>query len=337
MFENLIFLLFAVSITYLANKKNLIPNFTGDPHQKFFKQEKVPLIGGILILISLSRFYLNDIIILSFVAIFLVGFLSDSKILSSPKLRFFLQLIVVSSLIFYFKIEVTPTRIDFIDNLLLNKTSSLIFSIFCFMILINGSNFIDGLNGLLLGYVLLIIFVLKLNGFITFYEMGETKMNYLIFSFIFIIFLNYLNYLFLGDGGAYLLGLFIGYVLVSIYNSYSIISPYYIILLLWYPCFGNLFSLLRKFINAKSPFKPDNKHLHQLIFLFLKSKIKRNDLNVNIISSLMINFFNLCIFMVASINPSLTIFQLELLLLCLFTYCLIYFILDKKARLVSKK
>ena len=83
MFENLIFLLFAVSITYLANKKNLIPNFTGDPHQKFFKQEKVPLIGGILILISLSRFYLNDIIILSFVAIFLVGFLSDSKILSS--------------------------------------------------------------------------------------------------------------------------------------------------------------------------------------------------------------------------------------------------------------
>ena len=32
------------------------------------------------------------------------------------------------------------------------------------MILINGSNFIDGLNGLLLGYFLLILFILyKLN------------------------------------------------------------------------------------------------------------------------------------------------------------------------------
>ena len=32
-----------------------------------------------------------------------------------------------------------------------------IFTTFCLMILINGSNFIDGLNGLLLGYSLLII------------------------------------------------------------------------------------------------------------------------------------------------------------------------------------
>ena len=39
---------------------------------------------------------------------------------------------------------------------------------------------------------------------------------------------------------------------------------------LWYPCFENLFSIIRKFNFKKSPISPDNKHLHQLLFIFLK-------------------------------------------------------------------
>ncbi len=340
MIENFIFFIFVLVLTYVTNKKNLFPNFTGDVHQKFFDEKKIPLIGGIFVLVMLLRFYFvqNYFINLIFLSIFLIGFFSDSKVLSSPRFRLYLQLLITTIFVFYFKIEVTPTKLDFFDNLLQNPFLSYSFSIFCFMILINGSNFIDGLNGLLLGYILLIFFTLTTNNLISFSGLDQLEIYYLFYSLILIIILNYFNFLYLGDSGAYLLGLFIGYILVTIYNSSAIVSPYYIILLLWYPCFENLFSLVRKFLNSKSPVKPDNKHLHQLIFLFLKYKLKsKNNLLINIFSSLMINFYSLIIFFIASKNPNITILQLKLILVSIFIYCFLYYILNKKFHLFIKK
>ena len=86
--------------------------------------------------------------------------LSDLKILDSAKKRFFIQIIIVLSFTFVVQLEVTPTKIIFFDNMIENTYWSFIFTTFCLMILINGSNFIDGLNGLLLGYSLLIILTL---------------------------------------------------------------------------------------------------------------------------------------------------------------------------------
>ena len=86
--------------------------------------------------------------------------LSDLKILNSAKKRFFIQTIIVLSFTFFAQLEVTPTKIIFFDNMIENTYWSFIFTTFCLMILINGSNFIDGLNGLLLGYSLLIILTL---------------------------------------------------------------------------------------------------------------------------------------------------------------------------------
>ena len=113
------------------------------------------------------------------------------------------------------------------------------------MILINGSNFIDGLNGLLLGYFLLILFILyKLNLLTILIFLIVFIYFFIILIFIFI--LNFINQLFLGDGGAYSLSFLFGFVLIYIYNSTEFITPYFIILLLWYPCFENLFSIIRK-------------------------------------------------------------------------------------------
>ena len=35
---------------FITNKKNFLPNYSGDNHQKFFNEKKIPLIGGFLIL-----------------------------------------------------------------------------------------------------------------------------------------------------------------------------------------------------------------------------------------------------------------------------------------------
>ena len=336
--EYLIFLILIFLITFVANKKKFLLNYSGSDHQKFLGSRNIPLIGGFFLLFCLLKIFYDKNIYynLAFLLIFFVGFSSDSKLLSSPKIRLFLQLLIVSIFIIYFDIHVTPTRIEFVDNFFQNNTYSIIFSIFCFMILINGSNFIDGLNGLSLGYFLIIFLNLEINGLISISEFSNVGINFLLFSLLIILVLNYFNFLYLGDAGSYLLAFFTGFFVVSLYNSTETVSPYYIILLFWYPCFEILFSLMRKYFQKKSPFKADNEHLHQLIFLYFKKKLNgRNTVILNDLSSIAINSFNFILIFLASKNPNLTSLQLKLIIIALVIYCLTYILCKKK--LIFKK
>ena len=85
--------------------------------------------------------------------------------------------------------------------------------------------------------------------------------------------MNFSNQLFLGDSGSYSLSFVTGVTLINIYNLNQQITPYFIILLLWYPCFENLFSIFRKIISKKNPLKPDNGHLHYHLYSFLLKNI----------------------------------------------------------------
>ena len=102
------------------------------------------------------------------------------------------------------------------------------------------------------------------------------------------------------------------------------ISPYFIIVLLWYPCFEILFSILRKFKFKKSPIKPDTKHLHQLVFFYISKTFKINDNVNNTLSANLINFYNLLIFGIASLNINNSQLQIFILLISIFLYCYIY-------------
>ncbi len=340
MIEFILYLLLIFFSTFVANKKEILPNYSGDSHQKFLNEKKIPLIGGFLILpLLFLSFSEKDIffVIISCL-IFIIGFLSDSKILSSPKKRFILQLIIVSLFVFYSNIEVTPTRIEPIDKILQGNFLGLFFSIFCIMILINGSNFIDGLNGLLLGYFLIIIITLYYFNLIDPQIIDQKKQVFLITAFLILLLLNYSNFFYLGDAGSYLTGFILGYILISIYNfeiisnpSYNVISPYYIVLLLWYPCLENLFSLSRKLLNKKSPSLADNQHLHQLIYLYVKKRFNfKTNLIPNILSSFLINIFNIFLIFISSMNTYQTKTQILLICIATFLYCSIYFLLKKK-------
>ena len=76
----------------------------------------------------------------------------------------------------------------------------------------------------------------------------------------------------MGDGGSYLIGLIIGYYLIDISNLNVDVSPYYVAVLLWYPAFENLFSLVRRSLKKIDISQPDNYHLHQMIYKILKKK-----------------------------------------------------------------
>ena len=84
------------------------------------------------------------------------------------KKRLLFQFLILIFLANGLELEILNTRIGFVDNLINNKYINLLFVVFCLLILINGSNFIDGLNGLLIGYYLAISIILIKIGYFDF-------------------------------------------------------------------------------------------------------------------------------------------------------------------------
>ncbi len=320
------FLCFIFLNKFLIKNKILL-NYSGSIHQKFSGLTNVPLTGGILIFFSILYFYFNEIqpIIYLFSLLFILGLATDLKIIASPKMRFLIQAILIFLIVYFSDLKISSTRVYLIDILISNSLFSYIFSTFCLLILINGSNFIDGLNGLLIGYYLLISIIFYQSGFFNFLDIE--KNNFLFFTLVlFILFIfNILKKSFMGDTGAYILGFIYGYLLIKIYIENQIFSPFFVILLLWYPCFENLFSILRKFQLKKSPIKPDSNHLHQILFHYLKKKYKLRSISANNNASLIILLYNLIIFCVGIQNISNTQFQIILLIINILIYCAIYF------------
>ena len=319
----------------LIFKKNrfFIDNQSYSKHKKLASKNKNTLLtGGLSFLIIFCVLVPGNFQLKLFCAlIFLIGLLSDLNFINSPIKRFIIQTLIITVFIFQFKSNVAYTNILFLDFFLEYKIISYFFTIYCFLILINGTNFIDGLNGLVLGYyflsfLTLLIFILNKN--INFdYSLIITVLIILIINYPF----NLIGNNFLGDSGSYLIAFISGYIFVDFYQTYSDVSALFIVALLWYPAFENLFSIIRKKINKKNASKPDTNHLHQLIFKFLKNSFKNKKIN-NIASGLIINFYNLIVFFTAYFlsNNSIGLSILLLTNIILYTSC--YYLLLKKVK-----
>ena len=320
-------ILFIILINKLLRKNFFLISATGDKHQKFASSDKIPLSGGIFIYLALVFFY-NDSLNIFFFSTFLIlalGFFSDLKLIKSAIIRFIFQISIVTFFVVFNELRIIDTRIILLNELLESKLFNYLFVAFCILILINGSNFIDGLNTLNVGYYILIsliIYYLKLNGLIVY---QENFANYLLIILFIVFLINALNKFYLGDSGSYILGFIFSILLIEIYYQNSHLSPFFIVLLLWYPCFETLFSIIRKNFVRKSPMLPDTNHLHQLIFLFIKKKYNFKLFYSNIISANIINLYNALIFFIAVKYATNSQIQIFFILLNLFLYTAIYF------------
>ena len=301
-------------------------NFTGDKHQKFSSKEKVPLTGGLILLISFFFifFYYDFILSIYISLIFFLGLFSDLKLISSPKLRFLFQVLLLLSFVYFLQLEITNTRIIILDNMMKNDLFAYLFVVFCTLILINGTNFIDGLNTNVLGYFIILSFCIFQKEFYVLLDINKLQwMNWMYCLFVLFVF-NFFNQLFIGDNGAYLIGLLYSFFLIKFHYVNPLISPFYIVLLIWYPCFEILFSVIRKIKFNKSPFKPDNKHLHQMIFYIIKKNFKLKLVISNTLSANLINIYNIIIIFFASLNIYNSQYQILFLILNLIVYVFMY-------------
>ncbi len=325
-----IYLLLVFLCAYIFKKKGLLLNYSGESHQSFSNKKNVPLSGGIFMLIPIIFFLSSNIILIFFfISIFLIGFFSDRKILISPQKRFIFQTILILLFVTIVDLKIFSSKIELFDVLLKNEIFAYFFSSFCILILINGNNFIDGLNGLVISYSTIVLYFLWNLGLIENYVISDQSVNLILMLLIFLLLLNVSNILMIGDGGAYLLGFFLGYIIISSHINNPNISPYFYIALIWYPCFENLFSILRKLKQNFSPLSPDSKHLHQLVFFLVRKKLNLSMHFSNNLSSMLILFFNFLIIYISSLYPQNTLYQVKLITTSVILYYVIYTLLRK--------
>ena len=157
--NNLFILLIILIFTnFLFKSKDFLLSYTGLKHQSYIQQDKIPLSGGFVLLTFFLMNYnnLNIILNLYIFLFFLIGLIGDLNLFKSVMLRFFLQIILIIFFVMSLNISIIDLRVSFLNDILNNFYFNVFFISFCFLVLINGSNFIDGCNGLAIGYYLII-------------------------------------------------------------------------------------------------------------------------------------------------------------------------------------
>lgn len=131
----------------------------------------------------------------------------------------------------------------------------------------NAINIIDGFNGLASGFAVIVLvamaYVASVVGdrlvFSTSLTLAGALLGFMVWNWP-------SGKIFLGDGGAYLVGFLLAELSVLIVIRNPDVSPWFPLLLLIYPIFETLYSIYRRKLQDQlSPGQPDNRHLHQLV------------------------------------------------------------------------
>ena len=88
---------------------------------------------------------------------FLLGFMSDMVKRFLPVVRLLIQAFDLFGILMYFKLSIIDVRIDMVNDLLNFSFVTYLFTLFCVLVLMNGSNFMDGVNLLSIGYFLMVL------------------------------------------------------------------------------------------------------------------------------------------------------------------------------------
>lgn len=162
------------------------------------------------------------------------------------------------------------TRLDIpgVDYLMAYGIVSVIVTCFAVAGVANAFNLIDGYNGLA-GMVAVII-LMGLAYVAS--QVGDRAVMIAAFAAAggilgFLVWNYPRGLIFLGDGGAYLVGFLVAELSVLLVARNPQVSPWFPLLLAFYPIFETVFTIFRRIvIGKKHPGLPDAAHLHQLIY-----------------------------------------------------------------------
>jgi UDP-GlcNAc:undecaprenyl-phosphate/decaprenyl-phosphate GlcNAc-1-phosphate transferase len=290
---------------------------------KFFKIIDIPNVrsshiestirgGGIIIWISCLIYFLlynlrYPCFIIAISILGVISFWDDIKTISS-KYRLSVQLISLLILLY----EVYPMPYSFL---------SIPFIIVISLGIVNGFNFMDGINGITVSYSLISIFSFA---FLEKYMFHYIDINFIIFIFLSLIVFGFFNFrtkakVFAGDVGSVSIAFIFVFLQLLIYKKTE-----NIVFLFMFIVYGIdiIYTLLLRIKNKENILKAHRTHLFQL----LKNEKKIDPLLISIVYALLQLIFNIGLFYVWN---SSTLNQLIYLFFSISIYVSIYIAVRK--------
>jgi len=278
------------SIISVSRAKHLFDK----PDQRKSHTSDIPTLGGVAVFMGmvLPLAFLNGsafehqlkFIFIGMLILFFVG-IKDDLLVISPRTKLIAEIIAISIVAVLGDIRVTSFH-GLMGVDLLPYSVSILFTIFVFIVIINGFNLIDGIDGLSAGIG--IVSALSLGTWFllirdhSFAGFCFAVAGALMAFFRFNVF-GKANKIFLGDTGSLILGLSISILIVRFLESSltgTIVSredfpaPTLAIALLIIPLMDTLRVFTLRVLVGKSPFKPDRFHTHHKFLLLGFSHLK---------------------------------------------------------------
>jgi UDP-GlcNAc:undecaprenyl-phosphate GlcNAc-1-phosphate transferase len=237
-----------------------------------------PRIGGIAIAVGLViglgvECLLNRalcpwwLLLLCAVPAFTWGLIEDLTARGAVLVRFVLTAVAASLAFFLLDARITQLHVPGLDDLLAVPAFSFVFTLVAVAGVAHSINIIDGLNGLsgvvgLLASIGLAIVAAAVGE--SFVLSAACVLGASVGGFLMV---NYpRGRIFLGDGGAYLIGLLLAELSVMLVHRNSEVSPWFPLILLAYPIWETLFSMYRRKNRGQSTGQADCLHLHTLVY-----------------------------------------------------------------------
>jgi len=198
-----------------------------------------------------------------------------------PKARLFSIIFSAALLVFMVDFQLPKIDVPLIMDFFISYPFILsIILVFSLATLANGFNLVDGANGLLylcftsiLLAMLYLAYALNSIMFINVYSL-------LLLLTLCSLFFNYPSgKMFAGDLGAYCLGILVGFVTIVFFGKFENLITWYTLLILFYPIFELLFTMLRRYRQKKSIMSADTFHLHQIIYRHLNRRFSNKVAN----------------------------------------------------------
>jgi UDP-N-acetylmuramyl pentapeptide phosphotransferase/UDP-N-acetylglucosamine-1-phosphate transferase len=241
----------------------------------------VPRIGGVgiaagllvgacslLLTLNLPAMQLALLLLLCGLPAFAVGLMHDYTDTIAPRGR--LLATAVSAVLAFYVLgtAIRVTDIPGLDWLVSTAAGSLFLTVLAVAGISNAINIIDGLNGLAAMCVAIMLAAISYVAF----EVGDPFVGTLALVVLGAVLGFFLwnfpaGLIFLGDGGAYLLGFLVAEVALLLLVRNPEVSPLFPLLVCIYPVFETLFSIYRRYWLRASPASmPDGIHLHSLVY-----------------------------------------------------------------------
>lgn len=199
---------------------------------------------------------------------FAAGLVEDLTERVSPLQRFMAT--VVSALLAVYLLDASIRRTDLygLDWIASFGFGAAALAAFAVTGIVNAVNIIDGFNGLASMCATMMLLGLGLVAYLS----GDTGLTLITLAAAgavlgFFVWNYPAGLIFLGDGGAYLLGFLIAEIGILLLHRNPEVSPLCPLLIVIYPVFETVFSMYRRrWLQGRSVGAPDGVHLHSLVY-----------------------------------------------------------------------